>query len=366
MSAASQPPAFVFTRARNGLTLQYVGDSLAMPIHWFYTPADIPAAFPPAGVTKLEAAPPTYPHSYLGLAPNDNIRVIGDIIAKGRRHLWGIEKQHPHLGLQAGEITLNADLARLSTRLIAANGGVFEASKYKSALTAFLTADPPQYRDLYIESHFVNMFQNEASGRPADKWTTYSDHIGCLAGVPVVAIGSLLHGRDVPHVQQLVREHLATFVKAEPYLLTAADDLVEVIDALLFRDQGVSAATVLEPFAHRRIAEKYPEWKSLLATPGIDVDAVLVDGVFKKHCPTPDSWPIILYLATKYPNDPATGLLVNANRGGDNVHRGIVLGALLGLGAEEGSELPFVKDLVAKAEIDSEIAALLTARKSEA
>ncbi len=59
MTAASQPPALVFTRARNGLTLQYVGDSLAMPIHWFYTPADIPAAFPPAGVTKLEAAPPT-------------------------------------------------------------------------------------------------------------------------------------------------------------------------------------------------------------------------------------------------------------------------------------------------------------------
>jgi ADP-ribosylglycohydrolase len=38
-----------------------------------------------------------------------------------------------------------------------------------------------------------------------------------------------------------------------------------------------------------------------------------------------------LYLACKYQNDPWQALRVNTNLGGDNVHRGIVLGTLLGL-----------------------------------
>ena len=40
--------------------------------------------------------------------------------------------------------------------------------------------------------------------------------------------------------------------------------------------------------------------------------------------------PSVLYLALKYHNEPAQGLIANTNLGGDNVHRGAVLGALLG------------------------------------
>jgi hypothetical protein len=38
-----------------------------------------------------------------------------------------------------------------------------------------------------------------------------------------------------------------------------------------------------------------------------------------------------LYLDCKYQNDPWQALRVNTNLGGDNVHRGVVLGTLLGL-----------------------------------
>ena len=37
------------------------------------------------------------------------------------------------------------------------------------------------------------------------------------------------------------------------------------------------------------------------------------------------------YLAYKYCNSPEAGLLANTNLGGDNVHRGTILGTLLGL-----------------------------------
>jgi len=42
------------------------------------------------------------------------------------------------------------------------------------------------------------------------------------------------------------------------------------------------------------------------------------------------SYPSLIHFAGKYSSDFERGLLANANCGGENVHRGIVLGALLG------------------------------------
>jgi ADP-ribosylglycohydrolase len=60
-------------------------------------------------------------------------------------------------------------------------------------------------------------------------------------------------------------------------------------------------------------------------------DTQVVGEVFSRACYISDSWPVVLYLACKYQNDPWQALRVNTNIGGDNVHRGIVLGTLLGL-----------------------------------
>lgn len=38
-----------------------------------------------------------------------------------------------------------------------------------------------------------------------------------------------------------------------------------------------------------------------------------------------------MYLAYKYNHDPATALLKNTNLGGENCHRGSVLGSIVGL-----------------------------------
>lgn len=44
----------------------------------------------------------------------------------------------------------------------------------------------------------------------------------------------------------------------------------------------------------------------------------------------PSSYPSLIHFAGKYTGDFERGLLANANCGGENVHRGIVLGALIG------------------------------------
>ena len=60
-------------------------------------------------------------------------------------------------------------------------------------------------------------------------------------------------------------------------------------------------------------------------------DGGVVGAKFSSACYITDSWPSVLFLASKYLEDPKKALLVNANLGGDNVHRGAVLGTILGL-----------------------------------
>ena len=59
-------------------------------------------------------------------------------------------------------------------------------------------------------------------------------------------------------------------------------------------------------------------------------DETVVGGRLSTACYVEDSLPALLYLALKYPDKPEQALIVNTNLGGDNVHRGAILGALLG------------------------------------
>jgi hypothetical protein len=59
-------------------------------------------------------------------------------------------------------------------------------------------------------------------------------------------------------------------------------------------------------------------------------DEVVVGRLLSPACYVDDAVPATLYLALKYARDPERALIVNTNLGGDNCHRGAVLGALLG------------------------------------
>jgi hypothetical protein len=61
-----------------------------------------------------------------------------------------------------------------------------------------------------------------------------------------------------------------------------------------------------------------------------DPDEVVIGRRLSTACYVEDAMPAIVYLALKYHDDPAQGLIANTNLGGDNAGRGAVLGALLG------------------------------------
>ena len=110
-------------RAKAALKIAFIGDALAMPVHWYYNPADIYKAFP-LGVEQFEDAPSFHPSSIMSLhstqhggrankASANQKEIVGDVILKGKRQYWGKNNIHYHHGMKAGENTLNANCARI-------------------------------------------------------------------------------------------------------------------------------------------------------------------------------------------------------------------------------------------------------------
>ena len=60
-------------------------------------------------------------------------------------------------------------------------------------------------------------------------------------------------------------------------------------------------------------------------------DSEILGRKYSIACYIDGAWPGILYLAARYLNDSKQALIANANLGGDNVHRGAVLGTIAAL-----------------------------------
>jgi len=85
----------------------------------------------------------------------------------------------------------------------------------------------------------------------------------------------------------------------------------------------------------------------------------------------PSSYPSLIHFASKYADDFEAAVLANANCGGENVHRGCVLGALLGAAVGEsgipGHLKAGLKDSEAlRREIEAFAAAVSGGSRSEA
>lgn len=329
-------------RALAALQLSFIADSLAMPVHWFYNPLDIYRAFP-GGIKKFEAAPALHPSSIMNLhSTNAGGRgaqqsgsapqVVGDIILKGKRQYWGVANQHYHRAMSAGENTLNLHCLRLVMRSIANNDGRYSASIFLRDYIQFMTAEIPQHPDTYAESYHRGFFANLAKGISPEKCGAKSHDtasVGGLVTIAPIALAELLHERSLSRVQHVCRSHLF-LTHPDEHLGRICDAYVALIDALLFR-AGEDARALIAATAKQsagidvqQLAQKYQD------------DNQVVGGKFSRACYIDDSWPSLLYLAWKYTDEPQQALIANANLGGDNCHRGAVLGVILGVATSDG------------------------------
>lgn len=316
-----------------------------MPAHWFYRPGDILRTFGPAGIVDMEPAPQRHPSSIMSLhstsaggrrgasasaAPD----IVGDVILKGRRELWNVPGVHYHHGLPAGENTLNAWCARwLMEYLIEA--GDYDAQGWTERYVERMTADPPAHPDTYAESYHRGFFANLAAGKPplgCGAVTHDTPSMGALVTVAPLALQQLhLHG--LAAARRTCRQHVA---------ITHPDEgLLDVVDAYV-------------SLLHAQVRElRGDAWRAALveaaaAVPGTRLDRLLgsaradnemIGPHWSLACYIADSWPSVCWLAARHVDDADRALRINTNLGGENAHRGAVLGTLVGPSSQQAPAL---------------------------
>ena len=263
---------------------------------------------------------------------------------------------HPS-GPQAGENTLNLHVARLLMRSLARHSA-YVRDAWLQEYIEFMTTEG-SHPDTYAESYHRGFFANLEAGKPPHECGAVTHDTASIGGlvtcVPLALRELLATGGDVAAVQATVREHLAT-THPDEGLYRVADSFVSLTSALLFRgDDAPPARATIAAHAEALFGLDLPK---LVAAVGPDGDDTrVVGGQFSPACYITDSYPSVLFLAFKYHDSPDAALEANANAGGDNCHRGAVLGALVGLSS--GRQAALAPQLADARAIGEEVSALL-------
>lgn len=348
------------SRAKAALANLFIGDALSMPVHWFYNPVDILKAFPLNGITKMQAAPSHHPSSIMNLHStssggrkskknSDEKEVVGDVILKGKRHLWGISNGHYHHGMKEGENTLNAWWARWLMNSLTRDEN-YNCETWVKEYVELMTDEKPNHPDTYAESCHREFFSNYILGKDLKKCgavTHDTPSMGALVTVTPLAL-ALFTTMSLEQTQEQCKEHV-WLTHPDKGLMFVIDAYVELLYILLNRDINesvedaiIKAASVIPGTKLKKLLEKDKE------------DSYVVGRTYSLACYITDSWPSVCYLACKYFKNPKKALLTNTNLGGENAHRGSVLGTIVGLASNDFDE-DLYKQLEQHTSLDKQI-----------
>ncbi len=345
-------------RLRGALWGMFVGDALAMPVHWYYDVAALQRDF---GTLRDYQAPKDYhPGSIMSLASTARAgrgsqegEVVGGVILKGKKSFWGRPHTHYHQGMRPGDNTLNLLCVRVLIRAMNA-AGPYDPADFLRDYVAFMTA-PDSHNDTYAESYHRDFFANYARGLPPERCAGAEGHdtasIGGLVALPPIIFATvgkrdraavetaLLTQLRLTHRSQKLERYAQAFGELLVGLLQEAAVPVESLVCATAERLGFPAATVIERIRRNRLSD-------------LDV----IGRLLSPACYIDQSLPAVLYLAARYADDFEAALIANANVGGDNCHRGAVLGAILGaaLGFPAIPER-WIHGLQARAELEGEI-----------
>ena len=351
-----------YDRWRGALWGMFVGDALAMPVHWYYDVAALQRDF---GVVR-DFQPPRdfHPNSIMSLASTGAAgrgshegEVVGTTILHGKKHLWEKPNRHYHHGLQNGDNTLNLLCVRVLLRSMNKLGR-YDSEGFLREYVRFMTT-PDSHRDSYAESYHRGFFANYASGVPPERCAAAENHdtasIGGLVALPPVIMATHC-GQDAVTVECTVLDHLRLThrsAKLERYAMA----LGRLLPRLLQEDPAqvrplVCAVAESLGFPVTRLVEQVDrEGRS---------DLHVIGGLLSPACYIEHSFPAVLYLAARYSDDLEAALVANTNVGGDNCHRGAILGAMLGA-AQGYQAIPdrWIAGLRSRDELEQEIESFL-------
>lgn len=295
----------------------FIGDALAMPVHWYYDRAALHRDY---GHVRDYLAPQN-PHadSILWRSEYTPLNERGDILREQSQY-WGRRGIHYHQFLKAGENTLNLQLAKVLADSILAKGR-YDADEYLTRYIAFMLT-PGQHRDTYVEEYHRKFFTAYARGQAPRQCAGGDIHIGGLAHVGILC-AFLAADPNPDATRAAVREHI-TLTHRSDEVLAAGDALARILcDCAAGADLREAIFQHGGDWFSRRKAERWSR----------EPDEVVIGQRVSPACYIADAFPASLYLAWKYAGDFEAGVIANTNVGGDNCHRGAVVGALLGVAA---------------------------------
>jgi len=381
------------TRIKNALWGAFIADAMAMPVHWYwyYRRKYIKEEFD-GGITKYEDAPHPHPESFMvGMGYHPNIskaKELGrpfDIVHKHLRfydtnyndldiklsvhdgeHKNVMpnkdERYHYHHGLKAGENTLGTNLIRVLMRSIIKE----ELYKQEVFIEDFIhyLSTPGLNTDPYTEVYIRAWFENFSNGVPPhacaeDQRNVWS--IGSNGGIirPLVlaltskstfqALGVALQHQQITHRSDNVSSALCVLIPLLRELLDKKDPPSTLkAFASQVKRTSISGAELSKTYADHNGPGNIPKdemWDihTQFSDENVDLDALMKEhtedeilgSVFTTGCYPEQSLPVLMYLLYKNKFDFKASVLANANAGGDNVHRGIILGMLAGAANEE-------------------------------
>lgn len=382
-------------RIENALWGLFVGDALAMPAHWFYKLENIRNTFD-GGIRGFEAAPHPHPESFMvGMSYQPDVasaKRLGrpyDILHQSSRFYHTSYSQlqiatddreeahgnsapakedryHYHHGLGSGENTIAAHLVRVLIRSVAEKGR-YEEDHFLESFVQFMTTAGSR-KDPYTEIYLRSWFENYTRGLPATAcaerqrrvWSIGS-HGGMIRPMVLSLLAATEHqglGFAIEHQNLTHRsENVAAALSVTVPLLQDLIDGKAASEAADTRSRNLRAPKLTGDelhemyfehrgpgnIPHRQMWELHTDLSEKAFDLGqLTAENEVEDVVLKKFgtvCYPEHGLPLLLFLAAKHGFAPEPSLLANVNAGGDNVHRGAVLGLLVGA-ATNGGEFP--------------------------
>ena len=319
-------------RMRGALWGMFIGDALAMPVHWYYNIATLWQDF--GNIHDYQAPKAHHPNSIMALANTGKAGrgsqegdIVGNVILKGKKQHWGQANRHYHQGMQAGDNTLNLLCARVLLRSLNTVGH-YDSADFLREYIRFMT-EPDRHNDTYAESYHRDFFANYAQGIASENCAGAEGHdtasIGGLVSLPLVILASLRDGnlastneaaltqQRLTHRSALLERHTLELSKLMFHIFNDINPDIEQLACAAANQLGFPADKVIESVRRNQSA-----------------DHEVIGGLLSPACYIDQSFPSTLYLAARYHNNFEAALIANTNVGGDNCHRGAILGAILG------------------------------------
>jgi ADP-ribosylglycohydrolase len=293
-----------------------VADAVAMPVHWYYNRDALDRDYGP--LTGYLKPRNPHPDSILWRSSYEPRSPDADILHDQKAY-WGKRDIHYHQFLQAGENTVNYRLGVELYRQVVRDRH-YDAEAW---LTEYirLMRTPGWHRDTYLEEYHRAFFNRLAEGKDPTRCAVEDLHIGGLVPVPFLLAALEATGESPDQIEaSRIANHVALTHK-HPYTTAAAAVLTKLLVAI---HQGSPVREAISECATAYAGPKsFQKWAD-------KPDRQVVGGSLSTACYLPESFTAALHFVWKYHDNFEQAILANATCGGDNCHRAVVVGSLLG------------------------------------